>query len=160
RLAAGGYGADLREAFARHLHRYGDRGLEEVKMERPNLRRTPWELLALTAPDAHPRLTGDAPRRQERDSRARAPACLEEALAAGSARVAVLGLLLDRLGRCVRYRENSRYCRSEWFGVAKEIFASLGADLAARGVLRDAADVVHLTLDELLGWYDATGVSA
>src|SRR5262249_43540186 len=43
RLDAGGYGADLREAFARHLHRYGDRGLEELKMERPNLRRTPWE---------------------------------------------------------------------------------------------------------------------
>ena len=160
RLDAGEYGAELGRAFRLHLHRYGDRGLQELKLEQPNTRHTPWELLALTAQYARSELTVDGLRGKERDIRDAAERRLELALGARSARLRVLRWVLSRLRHGVRYRENSRYCRSEWFGVAKEIFASLGTDLAARGVLRDAADVVHLTVDELIGWYDGTGVSA
>jgi rifampicin phosphotransferase len=160
RLDAGEYGTELGRAFRLHLHRYGDRGLQELKMEQPNPRHTPWELLALTAQYARSDLTADGLRDKERGIRAAAERRLELALGPRSVRLLVLRSVLGRLRRGVRYRENSRYCRSEWFGVAKEIFASLGADLAARGVLRDAADVVHLTQEELFGWYDGTGVSA
>ena len=160
RLDAGEYGAELAGAFRLHLHRYGDRSLQELKMEQPNLRHAPWELLALTAQYARSDLTADGLQGRELNIRAAAERRLELALGTRSVRLRVLRWVLGRLRRGVRYRENSRYCRSEWFGVAKEIFASLGADLAARGVLRDPADVVHLTMEELFGWYDGTGVSA
>ncbi|MCS0634745.1 PEP-utilizing enzyme [Streptomyces sp. LP05-1] len=152
----GAFGTELAAAFAEHLRRYGDRGVQELKMEQPNLRRTPWLLLDLAADYARAGLDADTLRRRELRVRAEA----ERRLAAsgmGATRLRALRALLARLRRCVGHRENSRYRRSELFGMAKEIFHSLGADLVAEGVLTAPEDACHLTQDELLGWFEGTG---
>ncbi|MEI7895281.1 MAG: PEP-utilizing enzyme, partial [Myxococcales bacterium] len=59
----------------------------------------------------------------------------------------------------VRWRENSRYCRSELFGFSKNIFRALGDHFASSGVLRRADDIYHLTQDEVFGYVDGTGVT-
>jgi pyruvate,water dikinase len=159
RLERGEFGTQLRDQVREHLHRWGDRGLQELKMEQLNLRQDPSELLRLVDSYARTGIAGDELRERERRIRGLAEARLAKALRGHPLRRLLLGVVLGRLRRCVRYRENSRYCRSELFGVAKAIFHSLGRDLAARRVLRNAGEVVHLTQDELCGAFDGTGAT-
>ncbi|MEU0186286.1 PEP/pyruvate-binding domain-containing protein [Streptomyces sp. NPDC006207] len=155
----GAFGRETRAAALEHLDRYGDRGLHELKMERPNLRSTPWTLLRMAGEHAAGGLDGPALRAAELRVRAAAEERLAAALGARSPRLRLVRALLTALRRAITHRENSRYFRSELFGYSKAVFASLGEDLHARGVLRDPGDVVHLTQDELFGWYDGSGVS-
>jgi pyruvate,water dikinase len=159
RLERGEFGTGIRDEVREHLRRWGDRGLRELLMERPNLRQAPWELLLLIGAHARTDLDAAELRARERRIRASADARLAGALAGHPLRRLVMRLILGRLRRCVRYRENSRYCRSELFGLAKAIFHSLGRDLVAAGALRDPGDVVHLTQDELCGFFDGTAPS-
>jgi pyruvate,water dikinase len=158
-LEVGRLPADFTEAVRSHLHRFGDRGLQELKMEQPNLRHTPWLLLQMVAAYARSETTVAGLRGKEADIRAAAEARLDRVLAGRPERRLALRRLLAALRRLIRNRENSRYCRSELFGFSKNVFRALGAHLAARGVLRAADDANHLTHDELFGWFDGTGVT-
>ncbi|WP_255920083.1 PEP/pyruvate-binding domain-containing protein [Streptomyces humicola] len=155
----GEFGGELLEQLRAHLHRYGDRGLQELKMEQPTVRQAPWELLRLVGDYARSDLGVAELQQRERLIRAEAERRLTDALRGRPVQLTVVRLLLAKLRQYVRHRENSRYCRSELFGLAKAVFTSLGEELAARGVLRGADDVVHLTQDELFGYFDGTGTS-
>ncbi len=155
-LAEGAFGQSLLAAFREHLHRYGDRGLQELKMEQPSLRQTPATLLRLVRHYAASDLTVAGLRQQEQGIREAAEEVLRRALGPRAWRYRVLLWLVDKVRLYARYRENSRYCRSELFGYARSVFQSLGDDLARRGVLREPSDVFHLTQEELFGYYEGT----
>jgi pyruvate,water dikinase len=158
-LAAG----ELEETFAaavhHHLHNYGDRGLQELKMEQPNLRHQPVALMRSLQGYLKTGVTVETMRRQEAQTRAAAEERLRVALAKAPLRRSALQLLLSRLRKLIRHRENSRYCRSELFGFSKNVFRALGQYLEKQGVLASADDVFHLAQDEVFGYFDGTGVT-
>jgi pyruvate,water dikinase len=156
-IERGRYGAHLRQLFRSHLRLYGDRGLQELKMEQPNTRDAPWLLLDLVVSYSRTDVTAAALRARERNARARAERRLAAGLGSRSARRLTVRFLAERLRRYLRYRENSRYCRSELFGFAKRIFRQMGHELTTAGMLDAPEDVVHLTVEELLGYADGTG---
>lgn len=158
-VEAGKYGTDLRQRLREHLSRHGDRGLEELKLEQPNPRARPAELLGQIADYARGDMTVAALRDQEWQTRADGERRLSALLARHPGRRRTLRTLLELQRRYIRFRENSRYCRSELFGHAKETFAALGQALAARGVLDSADDVFHLTQREVFGFVDGTGAT-
>lgn len=147
-------------AVREHLHRFGDRGLQELKMEQPNLRHAPVTLVRTVQGYAASDVSVATMRAREQALRAAAEEVVDESLRAHPARRALLGYLLDATRRLIRHRENSRYCRSELFGYAKNVFRALGRRLVEAGVLRAEADVYELTQDELFGWVDGTGVTS
>jgi len=146
-------------AVREHLHRYGDRGLQELEMEQPNLRHTPVTLVRMVQGYAASDVSVTAMRDRELSLRDAAERTLDDALRGAPAKRAALGYLLHTARRLIRHRENSRYCRSELFGYAKNVFHALGRKLVAAKVLRSEDDVHHLTQDELFGWVDGTGVT-
>ena len=150
---------DFRAAVQRHLHSYGDRGLQELKMEQPNVRHAPRVLLASVQGYAQSELSVDALRASERAVRAAAEERLAHGLGSSWARPRIIRKLLTTLRGLIRHRENSRYCRSELFGFSKTVFRHLGSYLAVRGVLRDPSEVFYLTQDEVFGWFEGTGVT-
>jgi pyruvate,water dikinase len=156
-------GGELDEGFTaavrEHLDRYGDRGLEELKMEQPNLRDQPAALLRTIAGYVRAGVSEAAMRSAERDVRAQADVRLRERLSGEPLKELVLSWLLGRARSLIRHRESSRYRRSELFGFSKNVFHALGDHLVARGALRSRDDVVHLTPDEIFGWFDGTGVT-
>lgn len=159
RLERGELDPAFTAAFREHVERYGDRGLQELKMEQPNLRHDPVALVRAVAGYVDAGVSERAMRDAERDTRAKAEVRLAERLRGSPFRRALLRYLLANVRRLIRHRENSRYRRSELFGFSKNVFRALGAHLHARGALRDAADVVHLTQDEIFGYFDGTGVT-
>ncbi|WP_301177548.1 PEP-utilizing enzyme, partial [Actinomadura geliboluensis] len=56
----------------------------------------------------------------------------------------------------VRTREDTRFCRTQLFGLSRTILWRLGADLAEAGTLDDPMDVLDLTASEVLGAFDGT----
>lgn len=152
---------EFRDAVERHLHRFGDRGLQELKMEQPALRDTPWVLMTMVKQYAVQDISVQSMRDNELKVRREADQRLRERLGSSPAKLALLTrVILPRLRRLIRHRENSRYCRSELFGFSRNVFRALGHYLVAKGALRDAESIYHLSQEEVFGYVDGTGFTS
>jgi pyruvate,water dikinase len=159
-LDAGDLDDEFSEKVRHHLHYFGDRGLQELKLEQPSLRDTPWVLMRMIKQYAAQNVTAESIIENERSVRQEADKKLEALLAEHPRRKALLNkIILPRLRRLIRHRENSRYCRSELFGFSRNIFKALGQYLVSQNVLKSLDDVYHLTQDEVFGYIDGTGVT-
>ena len=148
---------DLTRAVRSHLDAYGDRGIEELKLEKRNLRETPWELLRLVRQYAATETNVAAMEETERATRLSGENLLATSLPDKRVKTALLLWLCSRLRDFLYYREVGRYMRSELFGYSKQVIRALGSDLVRRGVLESEEDVFLLDIDELLGFVDGTG---
>ncbi|WP_394847094.1 phosphoenolpyruvate synthase [Pendulispora brunnea] len=131
---------DIVEAFQKHLRDYGDRGIQELNMERENLRETPWELVRLLRAYVRRRLTVEELIKSDGNVRKEAEARLEVLLAGHPLRIAAIRFVLDHLRRVIAHREDSRFWRGELFGHCKKIFKILGQRLVERDVLATLQD--------------------
>lgn len=153
------YGSDLADRMRTHNHLHGDRGLQELKLEVPVPRDQPAQLLRIAAEYARGDLTRALLREREAQARRAGERRLAELLAGRPLAGGALRAALAGQRRYINMRENTRYGRSELFGFGRQVYRRLGADLAARGLLEKAEDVVHLTEEEILGTYDGTAVT-
>ncbi|AUM13692.1 PEP/pyruvate-binding domain-containing protein [Ketobacter alkanivorans] len=152
--------AAFTQAVRKHLHLFGDRGLQELKLEQPSLRDTPWVLMKMIRQYATQDITVQSYREHELRVRANADEKLAELLTDSPWKLKLLNnIILPRLRKLIRHRENSRYCRSELFGFSKQIFKALAEYLVQRGALREPSDIYHLTQDEVFGYINGTGVT-
>lgn len=145
----------LADAVAVHVRRYGDRGLQDLKLEAATPRTEPWTVLRLLAPYADGGLSADANRAGEQKVRREA----ERELAArcpNRLRRTVLRALFRAMRRLVVVREDTRFARSELVGDSRELLTRLGRELARAGHLDDGRDVLDLTVEEVLGAYEGT----
>ena len=151
------------EALARlyddYLDTFGDRCLDELKLESTTLFDDPEPLLRSIG-HAAARLA----RGQSFDSghqstvRQEAEAKVRRALARRPLRRAIFAWVLRNARRRVRDRENLRFERTRLFGRVRRIFLEAGRRLHAEGVLNDPRDVFYLELDEIVAYVE--GASA
>ena len=158
---------ELRLALESYLTMFGDRCLEELKLETTTLGDDPLLLVRAIGRVARGRratdraLAGDRVAAQpaaRADIRGDAERRVQGALAKRPFRRAVFAWVLRHARARVRDRENLRFERTRLFGRVRRIFVELGKRYAAVGALDDARDVFYLTVDEALGW--AGGASA
>lgn len=122
-MGTDGYAKELRQ----YIQVYGDRYLEELKLEAKTFRTNPEYLLpALRALAKSPRVQGDQGIRP-------------------------LNFLQRRAAEAIRHRESSRLNRSRIFGMARSLFLALGDIMARQGQLEEARDVFWLNLSEVQG---------
>jgi rifampicin phosphotransferase len=140
-----------------YVARFGDRCMNELKLETVTLREDPGFLLRMIRTYlAQGAADPDAARAREREIRAAAERRVRAALH-GPRRAAFLWVL-GRTRARVRDRENLRFERTRVFGVVRRIFLALGARLAEAGRIEAPRDVFFLTLEELIA--DAVGLGA
>ena len=160
--ATGERGAELQRELDSYLATFGDRCLEELKLETTTLGEDPLMLvrsvgrLARARRDQAPGTAG-APRVDIRgDAERRALA----ALGRRPIRRTIFRWVLRQARERVRDRENLRFERTRLFGRVRRIFLELGKRYAAVDALDDARDIFWLTVDEALGWAGGTSASA
>lgn len=163
-LAALGWPADepadptftpLRAGLDAYLADYGDRCMNELKLESPTLNDDPAFVLAMVRNYvARPDVTPEGMTAKERAVRERAEARVRERLAPWQR--PHFEWVLGRARRHIRDRENMRLVRTRVFGLVRRMFRAFGDHMARRGVLDDAADVFYLTTDEVFGWVEGT----
>ncbi len=140
----------LRAEIEAYLDDFGDRCLEELKLETPTLRDDPLPLLrslgaaAAATPSPRPVPSGLTHRALPR---------------IGPLRSWLLGWLRRRLRRLVAERENLRFERTRVFGQARRLLLELGRRYAALGLLEAAEDAVFLEVEELLAMVEGNGSS-
>lgn len=140
-----------------HLEQFGDRSLEELKLESTCFRDDPQSLLRLIATQAGSDVDIEKLDEHRFKIRTEAEDCLRRALRRRPLRRVVFGWTLYLARRSIRYRESSRMDRARAFSIVRAIFRSLGKNLTDEGVLQDPHDVFYLSVDEVLGFI--TGIS-
>ncbi|SEO48087.1 PEP/pyruvate-binding domain-containing protein [Aquisalimonas asiatica] len=146
---------DFATAYEAYLDRFGDRCLEELKLESPTLRDDPLPLL---------RTVGELASRQQRPAgdyagdaiRAATEQQARKALRGRPARRAVFWWVLRNARALVVDRENLRFERTRVFGRVRRIMVEMGRRLHADGVLNQPGDIFHLELDEVLRYPDGS----
>ncbi|MCJ8169130.1 phosphoenolpyruvate synthase [Atopomonas sediminilitoris] len=144
-----------------YIERYGDRTMGELKLESITLRQDPSFLFAvlknyLSRPD----LTLETLAANEARFRQQAE---QQAFSAVLSNAGRRGLKrfkkhLGALRAAIRNRENMRLARTRLFGLYRDIFLELGAQLALDGELANARDIFYLSLDELYALNDGRAV--
>jgi len=153
--------------YEQYLARFGDRCLEELKLESRTLADDPvmllrtvgqlGQLLHTTTVDAAERASV---RRVHQESvRSEAERRVVYALKGRPDRRLVFNWVLKHARTHVRDRENMRFERTRVFGRVRRIFVALGREFAALGVLEAAEDIFFLQIDEVFGFADGTAVS-
>jgi rifampicin phosphotransferase len=148
--------AEFHRALRDYIERFGDRCLEELKLETITLRENPAFLMQMIRSYAA-RGTVEPEAQSARESRIRSDA---ESLARsqlGRLRRAVFFWVLRQARRRVRDRENLRFERTRVFGVVRRVFLSLGARLAERGRIDAPRDVFFLAIEELFAEAEGKG---
>jgi len=134
-----------------YLARFGDRTINELKLETATLHDDPLPFFrAIGTLAAQPSPGPSAADRLRSESRAR----VRGALAGHPLRRIAFAWVLHHARRRVRDRENLRLGRTRLFGRVRNIFVEIGRRLAALDLLDDARDVFFLEVDEVLAFAD------
>lgn len=148
----------LREVLDDYVSRLGDRMVEDLKLERPDLREDPRPLVRLLRGFVR---AGEAPEEPEpcdSDTRRDAERFVRERLRNPLHRW-LFAAVLRRARLSITNRENMRFARTRLFGHARRVFRRLGVLLAGRGLLDGPEDIHFLTVEEVFGCIRGTGVT-
>jgi rifampicin phosphotransferase len=146
---------EFASALREHVRRYGDRGLQDLKLETVTPREEPWSVLH--AVRAYLRQGQTVKESLATGERVRQEALRQlRRLCRNPLKRAVLRGLFAAMRTLLRVREDTRFCRSQLLGDVRALLLRQGAHLVAAGRLDRPRDVLDLTLDEVLGAYDGT----
>jgi pyruvate,water dikinase len=148
------------EAYRAYLTKFGDRCLDELKLESATLHDDPSTLLRSIGQLAQRTTTSPATGTNiEVELRRAAEARVAKALNGRPVRRLVFNWVLRHTRARVRDRENLRFERTRLFGRVRRIFVAAGKQLHARGLLAAPGDVFYLELAELLGFCAGTATT-
>ena len=146
-------------SYRQYLDKFGDRCLEELKLESITLHDDPLLLLrSIGQMAANHREPIDEPASE--DMCKLAEQRVRKATARRPLRRVVFSMILRNARAHVRDRENLRFERTRLFGRVRRIFVELGKRLAADGLLDDYRDVFYLEANEVIGVVDGTASCA
>ena len=155
---------DFETHYRAYLEKFGDRCLEELKLENPTLHDDPQTLLRSVGQFAR-KLASEPARLSPETAQTNqvaiaAEAQVRQALARHPLRKLVFQWVLKNARDLVRNRENLRFERTRLFGRARMIFVELGRRFQAAGLLADPRDIFYLEVEEILGTVDGTTTTA
>lgn len=150
-----GFAALLHE----HVRQYGDRAIQDNKLESITPRHAP--AMVLPAVRAYLRQGQTVRDIVATGERVRAEAWHElRRQCRNPVKRAVLRALFDGMRAFLRNREDTRFCRSQLIGDVRALLLRQGEHLAAAGRIDHPRDVLDLTVEEVLGAYDGTAPGA
>jgi phosphohistidine swiveling domain-containing protein len=137
---------------------FGDRGLEELKLERPTFRDRPEALVELIQSYITRGTTYEQLIESEETLRAKAEETVRRVLRNPIKRGLFAFVLRNtRLG--VAQRENMRFARSRLFGVARRLFRRMAELFVDQGALSCQEDFYYLTVPEVFGYIQGHAVT-
>lgn len=147
--------------YMEYLEKFGDRCLEELKLESMTLYDNPLPLLRNVGHLAKREL--QLPARRKFDPtfviRESAESLVISALKTQPARLAVYRFVLKEARERVRDRENLRFKRTRLFGCVRRIFKAFGTRFRQLGLIGSVDDVFYLEVEEILGLVEGTSSS-
>lgn len=148
--------SEFKKAYEAYLEKFGDRCLEELKLESATLNDDPSLLLrSLGSLAGHPERLQQSATSPEDSLRARAEQRIQESIK-NPFRRTIFNWVLKQARARVRDRENLRFERTRLFGRIRKLFLELGKRFYALGLLEDPRDIFYLELNESLALVEGT----
>jgi pyruvate,water dikinase len=149
---------DFSVLYDGYLEKFGDRCLEELKLESETLYDDPSVLLrsigeVASGTSAPPSPNADVSIAGEAESKMRAQ------LSGSPVRRWTLFWLLRQARKRVRNRENLRFERTRLFGMIRRLFLEAGRRLQSMGSLDDPRDIFYLEVGEILAYSDGAATT-
>ena len=140
-----------------YLEIFGERCLEELKLESDTTSDDPRLLLATIASLAEHLASAESPlTREESFASEMAENTVQRALRYHPLKGFIFSRILKSARRLVRERENLRFERTRVFGRVRRIVLEIGKHLVATNHIEDVRDVFYLEINELLGVIEGT----
>lgn len=152
------YGA-LRVEMEAYLEAYGDRAVEELKLEKPSFRDRPATLMGMLRTYCRLNLSVESMEAGNREIREQAEAAMRGSLKGFPHRLLLFRFVLRHARRAIANRENMRFERSRLYGIVRRMFQRLGELLAHKGQLEGASDIFYLTMEEVFGFVEGTATT-
>ncbi|MFZ5556109.1 MAG: PEP/pyruvate-binding domain-containing protein [Pseudomonadota bacterium] len=149
----------LQQAYSAYIERFGDRCLEELKLESATLHDDPTTLLRSIGHMAQRLAGGAATESVDVAMRSRAEAQVAQALREKPFKRWIFNWVLKHARARVRDRENLRFERTRLFGQVRRIVVELGRRLHALERLAAPRDVFWLEIGEVLGFVEGTATT-
>jgi pyruvate,water dikinase len=147
---------EFRKLLNEYLDKFGDRCMEELKLESSTLFDDVTPLLRSVGHLARRPKDDRAPGAIDAEMRAKAEARVAEALGGKPLKRLQFRWILKNARARVRDRENLRFERTRLFGRVRMMFVELGRQFHARGILDDPRDIFYLEAEEILGYVEGT----
>ncbi len=141
-----------------YLQKFGDRCLDELKLESPTLNDDPLMLfrsigqLAKRLPDTVPGAVTTGFPSPPNASRLAAQQQIKTIFSAHPLRRVIFNWVLRNARARVRDRENLRFERTRLFGRARRLFIEIGKRFYADNLLNEPRDIFYLEVEEILGF--------
>lgn len=150
--------SELQQHYRAYLEKFGDRCLEELKLESPTLADDPLPLLRtigfLAQQRSQPDYAPPAPLPQVNRTLAERQAL--QALCRQPLKRWLFAWVMHSTRRLVRNRENLRFERTRVFGQARRVFLELGKRFYALDLLAQPNDIMFLEVEEIMGLVEGT----
>ena len=150
--------SEIKEALESHLKDYGDRGLEELKLENSTFREEPEALIELIKNYYHLGLTVKSFEEKEQRVRKEAEAVVQDHLKNPFKRLA-FRFVLNKTRKAIANRENMRFARTRLFGIIRRLFQRIAILFVEKGLLESTSDIYYLTVDEVFSLVQGTAVT-
>lgn len=137
---------ELSKQFSEYMLKFGDRCLQELKLESPTLHDDPTALIAavINLSKIKTRTKTSFP---EKDSAGQ----LRLLMRGKPVRYFILKRILNWSKKRIQQRENLRFERTRIFGRVRRIFLEIGKHLQQQHLINDARDIFYLEVSEILG---------
>jgi pyruvate,water dikinase len=149
---------ELKAAFEAHLEAFGDRGLEELKLETSTFREEPASLVKLVKRYYPMRLSIETLREREQANRRSAEQLVQQHLKNPLKRW-VFAFVLGNARLSIANRENMRFARTRLYGIVRQLFRRMADIFVEKGLIESNSDIYYLTMDEVFGFIQGTAVT-
>ncbi|OGW40399.1 MAG: phosphoenolpyruvate synthase [Nitrospirae bacterium GWC2_56_14] len=151
---------ELGPLYSAYLEKFGDRCLDELKLESATLHDDPLPLQRSIGEFARRIQSGGAGQPFDEGAiRRMAEERVRVLLAGMPLKRMLFGWVLDQARARVRDRENLRFERTRLFGRVRRIFVEMGKRFHAEGILDGPRDIFCLEKDEIFGFVEGTASS-
>lgn len=150
--------ADFRGACLRHIVLFGDRTVDELKLETDPLGEHPERLVPMLRNYLRGGQNIDEMAAREKQIRRDAERTAAKLLRGKLPQRLAFRFALGRAREHVKQRENMRLGRSRSFGLVKRVFREYGRQMHAAGLLEDPRDIFWLTYEEIAALTRGTAV--
>jgi rifampicin phosphotransferase len=143
---------ELQQLFDAFIDRFGDRTLEELKLETPNMRLQPTRFLSLIRSQLTNAVNPAELIAQQLGIRNAAEHSVQQKLKGLWLKKLFFGIVLKYARETIKNRENMRIRRTRAYGLAKELFHYLAVKMVEQGALEHPDDIYYLTVNDLQGY--------
>jgi phosphohistidine swiveling domain-containing protein len=131
-----------------HICAFGDRGMEELKLEKQTFREKPEELIKLIKQYYHNELSIEDLEQREKEIRQSAENVVKHKLKSIFKR-GLFWIILHKTRQAVANRENMRFARSRLYGIVRRLFHRMAQLFVEQGILDSVSDIHYLTINEV-----------